>query len=155
MSRLIILCLAAGGFCLTTPFCGAEPALSVSRTVEIPWLWQADQRLYIKGNVGLSADRLEALESWLDEHAPHWTVVLMAQASDETWRGPDGAIHLGMDAVEESLGRRLPAQTAFGSFTHPQTGERDGAWLVIFLQERKFSYWAADAYDRRRLGEDR
>ncbi|MES2468207.1 MAG: hypothetical protein V4675_12950 [Verrucomicrobiota bacterium] len=155
MSRLIIFCLAAGGFCLTTPFCGAEPAQIVSRTVEIPRLWQPDQHLYVKGDIGLPAGRLAALEDWLDVHAPHWTVVLMDEASGESWQETGGGRYTGMDAVEYALGQELPAKTAFGKFTHPQTGERDGAWLVIFLRERKFSYWAADAYDRRRLGEDR
>ena len=47
-------------------------------------------------------------------------------------------------------GQQLPAETGFGKFSHPQTGERGGAWLVMFLRERQFSYWASDAYDRRR-----
>ncbi len=154
MQNLLFSVILAGGWFLTAFSALAETARSVDKAVEIPLVWQPDQHLYVKGTVGLSPERLGELESWLDVHAPHWTVVLIARAADEFWRGPDGTLHRGMDAVEESLGRRLPSETAFGNFTHPLTGERDGAWLVIFLEERKFSYWAADAYDRRRLGED-
>lgn len=155
MFRLLLSCLAVGGLFLTSPAAMAETALVVSKAVEIPQRWLPEQHLYVKGGVGLSTERLGALETWLDAHAPHWTVVLMNHASGESWQDASGHWKTGMEAVEYALGQQLPAETAFGKHTHPTTGERDGAWLVIFLEERQFSYWASDAYDRRRLGEDR
>ena len=154
MNHLFLICLIAGGLILSGFTSQAETARMVTRAVEIPEIWQPAQHLYIKGNPGLPVEKLAALETWLDANAPHWTVVLMEQAAGETWRDGSNQSFSGMEAVEFSLGQQLPAETAFGKFLHPQTGERDGAWLVIFLRERQFSYWAADAYDRRRLGED-
>ncbi|MFQ3542404.1 hypothetical protein P9486_27385, partial [Escherichia coli] len=70
----------------------------------------------------------------------------MSNASGESWQDQaSGESWTGLDAVENALGRGLPAQTSFGQFKHPQTDERDGVWLVISLNERQFSYWASDA----------
>ncbi len=49
--------------------------------------------------------------------------------------------------------KRPHNRTDFGNLVHPKTGERDGAVFVLFLQERKFSYYASDAQDRRNLGD--
>ena len=155
MNRFLLLYLLTGGFFLTLAPASAEVALGVAKAVEIPERWKAEQHLYVKGEVGLSMEGMGTLETWLDVHAPHWTVVLMQDASGESWREASGQMRTGMEAVEYALGQQLPAMTAFGKHTHPGTVERDGAWLVIFLKERQFSYWASDAYDRRRLGEDR
>src|SRR5690606_9673347 len=96
----------------------------------------------------------EELEGWLDQNASNWTVLLMDHAGNETFTDNTGAHYSGMEAVEHALGKRLPAETGFGKLIHPQTGKRSGAFLVIFLRERKFSYYASGAYDRRGLGEE-
>jgi hypothetical protein len=130
----------------------AEPARVVNSAAEVPREWAEQQHLYVKGNV-LPADRLAELEAWLDANAPNWTVVLTENANGETFTDAAGSKFTGMDAVEHALGKTLPAATGFGELKHPQTGERSGAFFVIFLKERKFGYNGADVYDRRGLGE--
>ncbi len=56
-----------------------------------------------------------------------------------------------MDAVEQILGKGLNNQTDFINLRHPKTGENDGTILVIFLKERKFSYFGSEAQNRRGL----
>ena len=51
------------------------------------------------------------------------------------------------------MGNGLSNRTGFGNLEHAQTGESDGAIFVLFLRERKFSYFGSDAQDRRGLGE--
>lgn len=60
-----------------------------------------------------------------------------------------------MDAVEFALGQSLPNKTAFGGLKHPETGEANGAYFLLFLQERKLSYFGSEVYDQRNLGEKR
>ena len=60
-----------------------------------------------------------------------------------------------MDAVEHALGHGLANQTDFGNLTNPKLGEQDGTVFVLFLKERKFSYYSSDAQDRRGLGQSR
>jgi len=129
-------------------------ARRVARAVDVVQQWLPHQHLYVKGNLGLGDDRLSDLERWLDEHAAHWTVVLTESAQDERFTDATGESFAGMDAVEQALGKGLPNQTAFGQWTNPHTGERNGAFFVLFLQERQFSYYGSDAQDRRGLGED-
>ncbi len=117
--------------------------------------WQPHQHLYVKGDLGVNQPQLDALEDWLDQNAPHWTVVLLESAQGEQFTDAEGRSFQGMDAVEHALGKGLPNRTAFGQWTDPRTGERDGAFFVLFLKDRKFSYFASDAMDRRGLGEDR
>ena len=131
----------------------ADPARSVSRATEVPAVWSAAQHLYVKGNV-MPAERLAELEAWLDAQATNWTVVLSEHAEDESFKDTAGSRYTGMDAVEHGLGKMLPAETGFGALKHPQTGERSGAFFVIFLRERKFSYYGSDVYDHRGLGEE-
>lgn len=133
----------------------ASRAERITRAVDLPRLWRPDQHLYVKGNLGVSPDRLDELEAWLDQNAKHWTVVLIESASDEQYTDASGQRFTGLDAVEHALGKGLPNQTAFGQWTDPRTGERDGAFFILFLRERKFSYYASDAQTRRGLGSDR
>ncbi|MFN9917573.1 MAG: hypothetical protein ACK53L_33620, partial [Pirellulaceae bacterium] len=46
-------------------------------------------------------------------------------------------------------------QTGFAGLLHPVTQERDAAVFVLFLRERKFSYYSSDAQDKRKLGKSR
>lgn len=130
-------------------------AVAVGNVAEVVEGWRADQHLYVKGDLGISPQQLSALEGWLDEHAPHWTIVLLETADGESYSARDGRTFFGMDAVEYALGHGLANQTGFGRLEHPKTGETDGAVFVLFLRERKFSYYGSDAQDRRGLGESR
>jgi hypothetical protein len=134
--------------------CVAGQAVPVDRGVAVADVWRADRPLYVKGGLGIAAEHLDALDAWLREKAPNWTVVLMRDARGETYRDAEGRTYQGMDAVEHALGQRLPAETGFGAMRHPETGELNGAYFILFLEERKLSYHASEVYDRRRLGED-
>jgi hypothetical protein len=116
--------------------------------------WQPHQRLYVKGDVGVGEEQLDGLEAWLDSNATNWVVVLMESAEGEQFTDAEGESFRGMTAVEHQLGRGLPNRTDFGVWTEPRTGERSGAFFVLFLKERKFSYFGSDVYDNRRFGED-
>ncbi len=136
-----------------------EPAASqpvvVERATDILRRWEPSQHLYVKGDVGVGAAQLAELEAWLRTNATNWTVALLDHAREERFTDSAGESFAGMDAVEHALGKGLPNQTAFGSFTDARTSERNGAFFVLFLDERKFSYFGSEAQDRRGLGEDR
>ncbi len=158
-SRLANYAAALAAFALTIAAALLQaqlPEASAVRDVsEVVETWQPAQHLYVKGDLGVSPQQLSTLEGWLDEHAPHWTVVLLESADGESYGAPDGRTFFGMDAVEYALGHGLANQTGFGRLEHPRTGETDGAVFVLFLRERKFSYYGSDAQDRRELGESR
>lgn len=128
-------------------------ATKFSRINEVIEKWTPDRHLFVKGDLGIGPGQLDELEGWLDANAPHWVIVLMNNANGETYSGADGGSYTGMDAVEHALGKGLSNRTDFGKFAHPQTGELDGTVFVLFLQERKFSYFASDAQNRRNLGD--
>ena len=121
---------------------------SFTRIREVIENWTPDRHLWSSGNPGVSPERLEELEGWLDANAPNWTVVLMQSANSQTHDGRSG-----MEAVEFALGEGLSNETAFGRLVDSRTGETNGAVFVLFLEERKFSYFASDVHDRRSLGE--
>lgn len=115
--------------------------------------WTADQHLYVHGDIGVGKAQLAELEEWLDKNGPHWTVVLMQEAETQLFMSADARKYTGMDAVEYALGYGLNNRTGFGKLKHPVTDEADGTVFVLFLKERKFSYFASEAQDRRKLGE--
>ncbi len=117
--------------------------------------WRPTSHVYVLGDVGLSASELTELESWLDQNGPHWTVLLLETAANQTYVAPDGRAERGMDAVELALGKGLMDVSQFQQLVHPQTLEPDGAVFVLFLRERKFSYRASLAQERRGLGASR
>ncbi len=123
-------------------------ATTIQSADDVVAKWQPDRHLYVKGNVGVNPRLLDDLEVWLDENGPHWTVVLMSDAENEFKAGTN---YRGMDAVEQILGKGLNNQTDFINLRHPKTGENDGTILVIFLKERKFSYFGSEAQNRRGL----
>lgn len=129
--------------------------LRVQAGVDVVGLWQPHQHLYVKGDLGVGPAQLDQLESWLDQHAANWTVVLLETGQGEEFTDAEGSRYSGLDAVEHALGRGLPNRTGFGQLTDPRTGERNGAFFVLFLKDRRFSYFASEAMDRRGLGEDR
>ncbi|XZE46164.1 hypothetical protein SH467x_001437 [Pirellulaceae bacterium SH467] len=130
----------------------APVPVSVKSVSEIISNWKPEHRLYIRGNVGVDSKRLNDLAKWLQQNGPHWVVVLMDDASGETYRTPNQRFS-GVDAVEVQLGTRLSNETDFGKFEHPRTQEPDGAVLVLMLKQRRVSYFASDAQDSRNLGE--
>ena len=142
-------------FCalVACPVLGQQREVSISQVGDVISKWQPDQHLYVKGDLGIGKQQLASLESWLDENGPHWTIVLMRNANNESYQAIDGRQFRGMDAVEYALGHGLANRTAFGELENPKTGETDGAVFVLFLDERKFSYYGSDAQDRRRVGE--
>lgn len=110
--------------------------------------WTADRHLWVQGNPGVTDENLDALEGWLDENGSNWTVVLMETAAGQAYDGRSG-----MTAVEFALGEGLSNRTGFGALVDARTGEANGAVFVLFLRERKFSYFASDIFDKWLLGE--
>jgi len=156
---LVMLILSTAGLrAQAPPAAGPEsgqagPAL-VARAAEVASVWRPDQRLYVKGNLGVGASPLAEFEQWLDTHAAHWVVVLVEQADDERYTDAEGRSYQGVEAVSQALGKGLMNQTAFGQQSHPRTGERDAAFFVLHLKERRLSYYGSEAQDRRGLGEE-
>ncbi len=128
--------------------------LRVNAGTDVVDRWQAQQHLYVKGDVAVGAEQQDQLEAWLDQNAQNWTVVLLESGQGERYTDPEGRQYTGLDAVEQCLGKGLANRTGFGQLTDPRTGERNGAFFMLFLKDRKFSYYASDAMDRRGLGED-
>ena len=110
--------------------------------------WTPNQHVWVSGNLPVGSLNLATLDGWIDENAPNWTVVLMESAQQQSFGN-----YRGMDAVEHALGKGLSNQTGFAKLVHPTTKQTNGAVFVLFLRERKFSYFASDVYDSRRLGE--
>ncbi len=102
--------------------------------------WTSQQHVWVAGKIPVSEQNLVSLEKWIATHAPNWTAVLMKNS-----RGQSFDHYRGMDAVEHALGKGLSNQTNFGSQLHSKTGESNGAIFILFGEERKFSYVAADA----------
>ncbi|MBN8600669.1 MAG: hypothetical protein J0M26_06560 [Planctomycetes bacterium] len=150
---LLVILLFSGSFSVLAQEDSLSSVVRISSIEEVISKWKENRHLYIKGNVGVSEEQLGKLQSWLSENGAHWTVVLMESAEGETYQAPDGRSYAGMDAVEYALGHGLSNRTSFGEWTHPESKETDGAIFALFLKERKFSYFASDAQDRRRLGE--
>ena len=121
-----------------------------SDTAQIVGNWSADQHLWTNGTLPVSSRNLADLEKWLDENAPNWTVVLMQNARQQRYQGRSG-----LNAVEHSLGEKLPNQTGFSKMLDSRVAQKNGAIFVLFLEERKFSYFSSDAMDFRRLGHRR
>lgn len=126
----------------------AEEARSFSRIDTVVSEWDGQQKLWVAGNIGVDPNSLTALESWLDVNAANWTIVLMQNARGQFYDGKTG-----MTAVEFALGEGLSNRTGFADLTDERTGEKNGAVFVLFLEERKFSYFASEIFDKRSLGE--
>lgn len=116
--------------------------------------WSPNQHLYVQGRIGLSQSQLAGLESWIHKNGPHWTVILMEDAAQQRYTNREGRIETGMDAVELSVSDLMEVGS-FRSQTHPVTGEQDATVFILFLKQRKFSYRASEAQNRRGLGQNR
>ncbi len=126
----------------------AAGAGSFYNITEVVTKWSPTQHLWTKGNLGVRESDLAGLEGWLDKNAVNWTIVLLESASSQSFENRSG-----MSAVEFALGKGLSNQTDFGKLTDKRTGQANGAVFVLFLKERKFSYFASDVFDSRGLGE--
>ena len=125
-----------------------ESAARFQNINEVVSQWTQDQHLWVHGNLRLSVERLTELETWLDVNGQNWTIVLMENARTQRYDSKSG-----MSAVEFALGEGLSNRTPFGDLRDARTGQKNGAVFVLFLEERKFSYFASEAYDTRSLGE--
>jgi hypothetical protein len=136
----------------TAPEQATHRAMKFRAVKKVIARWSADQHLYVHGDMGVGHAQLAELEQWLVNHGPHWTVVLMQDAEEQAYKAADGRSYVGMDAVEFALGEGLSNRTDFGKLEHPITREADGTVFVLFLKERKLTYFASAAQDRRKLG---
>ena len=134
------------------PASASDQALTVVNGTDVLSKWSADQHLYVKGDLGVDKQRLNDLETWLDENAKNWTIVLLANARGEVYQDSDGRHYSGMDAVEYTCGKGLLNKSSFGDLKDTRTGQSNGAAFVLFLAERKFSYIGSEAHDTRGLG---
>ena len=116
--------------------------------------WSPSQHLYVQGQLGLTQSQLMGLESWIHQAGPHWTVILMEDASNQRYTNTEGRIETGMDAVELSLSDLMEVGSFRGQL-NPVTNEQDAAVFILFLKQRKFSYRASEAQNRRGLGQNR
>ena len=132
----------------------APRATTVAQATDVVRQWQPQQHLYVKGNLGVSSAALDALEAWLDQQATNWVVLLVENAEGETYTDAEGQTFRGVEAVNHALGKGLMNQTAFSQQVDSRTQERNAAFFILFLKERRLSYYGSDAQDRRRLGED-
>lgn len=131
----------------------ARRPLVLARATDVVSQWQQDQHLYVKGSVGPGPEELETLEAWLDENATNWTVILVESASGERFVDSTGKAYADIDAVDSAVGFGLSSLRAFSQLVDSRTRERNGAIFVLYLAERKLSFYASDAFDRRSLGE--
>lgn len=130
-----------------------DGAVAFRNIEEVIERWSPNQHLYVYGDLGLGKSQLADLEKWLSQNGPHWTVVLMEHGRDQAFTAKDGRSYRGLDAVEYALGFALNNRTNFGTLEHPITKEADGAVFVLFLKDRKFSYYGSEAQTRRKLGQ--
>lgn len=135
--------------------CAGDTVFPVSRGTEVVKSWEPTQHVYTKGALGVGNKQLQELEQWMDQYARNWTAVLLENAEGETFTDAEGKTYTGMDAVDHALGKGLPNQTVLGQMVDDRTGQRNAAFFVLYLKERRFGYYASDAFDSRGLGEDR
>lgn len=132
----------------------SERAVAFKGVTEMVGDWQGDQHVYVRGKLGVPQKSLDAFEKWLDENGKNWTVILMQNAQGQSWKDTRGVSYYGMDAVENAVGRGLSNNEKFSELLDADDEKRNGAIFVLFLEERKFSYFGEAAYDARFLGED-
>ena len=136
------------------PVPGSATYFPFSDVAQVIQQWSPRQHLYVQGSLGLTTSQLMGLESWIHQKGPHWTVILMEDASFQRYTNREGRIETGMDAVELSVSDLMEVGS-FRSQTNPITGEQDATVFILFLRQRKFSYRASEAQNRRGLGQNR
>src|SRR5215203_429280 len=136
---------------LTAGIAAAEPPSHSAHPSEVRAAWRPAVHLYVLGDAGLEEDALQELAAWLEDR--HWTVLLVADASGQTYRDADGVERLGVDALEYGTGQGIPRQAGFLAQVQPRSKEPDGAILTIVMAQRALFYTGSEAQDRRGLGE--
>lgn len=155
----ILVCSAVVPNTTSAQFATAASDVSLERypnvdsTADVVEKWSSEHHLYVQGDLGITHERLTKLEEWLDKNGPNWTVVLMRTARDEHYESLDRRTFRSLDAAEYALGRGLALRTSFSDLVDERTGETNGAVFALFLDEKKFSYYASVAQDTRNLGE--
>lgn len=124
-----------------------DEAVLLKKGTDIVEAWSTEQHLYVKGEVRLNERQKAELEKWLDENAVNWTVMVMDSARNERFHGKRG-----IDAVEARMESELLGSTKFGELRSPNTGDLWGAFFIIYLKERSFSYFGNEHYEDRGLG---
>lgn len=132
-----------------------KTAKSLKNGVAILDEWQADQHVYLVGDLGVSEGQMGELEEWMDANASNWTVLLMESSEGEEYTDVRGRKYHGVDAVEHAMGKGLPAATGFGSLKDPSTGRSNGAFFILSLKERNIFYYGSEAYRLNGLGKER
>lgn len=113
--------------------------------------WRPETHLYVLGDVGLEGDALQELAAWLGDK--HWTILLVQDASGQTYTDVERRMHSGEDAIEYGTGQGIPKQRGFSAQVHPRSHEPDGAIFTIVLAQRVLFYTGSQAQDSRSLGE--
>ncbi len=160
LAWLWLALLAAAPTMLMAPTSQGEPkhppqAAGVIRATDLVKQWQPRSTLYLQGDVGVAPTCSTNSKHGLTLARPIGRSFSSKSATGESYTDASGQAFSGLDAVEHALGKGLPSQTAFGQLLDPRTQERNGAFFILFLKDRKFSYYGSDAQDRRGLGEDR
>jgi len=144
LSRFTLLFLV---FIFVAPLAlASQTAVKLASGIDLIKEWQADQHLYISGDINLSSQELANLEDWLDQNGKNWTVLLSQSSAKERHRDPFGAQRRGVEALEIALTVDLPAKTGFGKIIDQKTGHPNGALFIIHLKERQLSYYGSDYY---------
>lgn len=112
---------------------------------------QEHRPLVVMGDVGLTQSQLQQLSR--DLEGKHWTVVLVDDASGQSYRDRDGNSRYGEDAVEYGAGQGIGASGPFAQLENARTGQRDGKILVVVLKQRVLLYFGSEAQDAQQLGD--
>lgn len=92
--------------------------------------WTPDTKLIIVGRVNL--DDAAARNLARDMAGKNWTVIVVADASGDSWNGRGG-----VDAWEWMTGQGIALKGAFQEQKHPETGESNGAIFTIVMAQRE------------------
>ncbi len=149
MPRFVVVSAIWAAFSLWAA--ASDRALTLESGTDIVNAWKPGQHLYVKGNLGVSASRLNQLETWLDEHGSNWIVLLVQNANGEQARDAAGTRYSGVEAVEVAANNLVRNQTAFGELTDPRSKQKNGAVFILFLSERYFSYSGGEVHEVRGL----
>lgn len=137
-----ILCL------LAAPAAGQVWVSTIQEAIE---RWTPATHVYVIGDVGMEPAALAELESSLA--GGHWTVLLVQDATGQTFQSDGGVLREGVDAIEYGTGQGMARASGFESQTHPKTGEPDGTILSIVMAQRELCYTASKAQDGRGIGD--
>jgi hypothetical protein len=98
-----------------TPVPGSATYFPFSDIAKVIQKWSPSQHLYVQGNLSLSQSQLMGLETWIHQKGPHWTVILMEDASLQRYTNREGRIETGMDAFAGPSGHRRTGRDRLSS----------------------------------------